>query len=104
MYQNNTINSEEKSNVLVDKTKAGKVSSRGEKKIDNVRYLELLHILEFTKAERVTEWAEVLEYKLDIETNGMNLFRVWFCKARLGPMCNWRRTMKHGTQTQKIVA
>src|SRR5690625_6619390 len=34
----------------------------------------------------------------------MNLFRVWFCKSRFCPMCNWRRTMKHGIQTQKIVA
>jgi len=104
MYQNNTINSEEKSNVLVDKTKSGKVRPWREKKIDNVRYWELLHILEFKKAERVKDCAEVLEYKLDIETNEMNLFRVWFCKSRLCPMCNWRRTMKHGIQTQKIVA
>ena len=64
----------------------------------------MLHILEFKKAERVKDCAEVLEYKLDIETNEMNLFRVWFCKSRLCPMCNWRRTMKHGIQTQKVVA
>src|SRR5699024_11712385 len=32
------------------------------------------------------------------------LYRVWFCKSRLCPMCNWRRTMKHGIQTQKVVA
>lgn len=104
MYQNDTINSEEKSTVLVDKTKSGKVRPWREKKIDNVRYWELLHILEFKKAERVKDCAEVLEYKLDIETNEMNLFRVWFCKSRLCPMCNWRRTMKHGIQTQKVVA
>src|SRR5690625_4769021 len=104
MYDNNNINSEEKSTVLVDKTKSGKVRPWREKKIDNVRYWELLHILEFKKAERVKDCAEVLEYKLDIETNEMNLFRVWFCKSRLCPMCNWRRTMKHGIQTQKVVA
>src|SRR5690625_7405833 len=60
MYQNTTINSEEKSNVLVDKTQSGKVIPWREKKIDNVRYWELLHILEFNKAERVKDCAEVL--------------------------------------------
>src|SRR5699024_11987446 len=30
--------------------------------------------------------------------------RVWFCKSRLCPMCNWRRAMKHGIQSQKVVA
>src|SRR5699024_2512123 len=56
------------------------------------------------KAERVRDCAEILEYKLDIETSEMNLFKVWFCKSRLCPMCNWRRTMKHGIQTQKVIA
>src|SRR5699024_3004493 len=32
------------------------------------------------------------------------LYRVWFCKSRLCPMCNWRRAMKHGIQSQKVVA
>lgn len=57
MYDNNNINSDEKSTVLVDKTKSGKVRPWREKKIDNVRYWELLHILEFKKAERVKEFA-----------------------------------------------
>ncbi|KKI60050.1 hypothetical protein UF68_2316 [Staphylococcus warneri] len=34
-----------------------------EKKIANVDYFELLHILEFKKAERVKDCAEILEYK-----------------------------------------
>src|SRR5699024_4072648 len=27
-----------------------------------------------------------------------------FCKSRLCPMCNWRGAMKHGIQSQKVVA
>ena len=104
MYQNDTINSEEKSTVLVDKTKSGKVRPWREKKLANIEYWELLHILEFKKADRVKECAEVLEYKADKETGEINLANVWFCKSRLCPMCNWRRTMKHGIQTQKVVA
>src|SRR5699024_3466334 len=61
-------------------------------------------ILEFKKAERVKDCAEVLEYKVSYETGEKTLYRVWFCKSRLCPMCNWRRAMKHGIQSQKVVA
>src|SRR5699024_11294954 len=56
------------------------------------------------KAERVKDCAEVLEYKVSYETGEKTLYRVWFCKSRLCPMCNWRRAMKHGIQSQKVVA
>src|SRR5699024_4297692 len=62
------------------------------------------HILEFKKAERVKDCAEILEYKQNRETGERKLYRVWFCKSRLCPMCNWRRAMKHGIQSQKVVA
>src|SRR5690625_1736042 len=104
MCDNNNIYSDEKSSVLVDKTKSGKVRPWREKKIANVDYFELLHILEFKKAERVKDCAEVLEYKQSYETGERNLYKVWFCKSRLCPMCNWRRAMKHGIQSQKVVA
>ncbi|HHX8860552.1 protein rep [Enterococcus faecium] len=88
----------------MDKTKSGKVRPWREKKIANVDYFELLHILEFKKAERVKDCAEILEYKQNRETGERKLYRVWFCKSRLCPMCNWRRAMKHGIQSQKVVA
>src|SRR5699024_11225985 len=75
--------SDEKSRVLVDKTKSGKVRPWREKKIANVDYFELLHILEFKKAERVKDCAEILEYKQNRETGERKLYRVWFCKSRL---------------------
>nr|WP_210146011.1 protein rep [Staphylococcus sp. GDH8C107P] len=104
MCNNNSINSDEKSSVLIDKTKSGKIRPWREKKMANVDYFELLHILEFKKAERVKDCAEVLEYKVSYETGEKTLYRVWFCKSRLCPMCNWRRAMKHGIQSQKVVA
>src|SRR5699024_1488356 len=84
-----------KSSVLIDKTKSGKIRPWREKKMANVDYFELLHILEFKKAERVKDCAEVLEYKVSYETGEKTIYRVWFCKSRLCPMCNWRRAMKH---------
>lgn len=56
------------------------------------------------KAERVGECANILEFKQNQETGERKLYRVWFCKSRLCPMCNWRRAMKHGIQSQKVVA
>src|SRR5699024_126531 len=72
--------------VLIDKTKSGKIRPWREKKMANVDYFELLHILEFKKAERVKDCAEVLEYKVSYETGEKTLYRVWFCKSRLCPM------------------
>src|SRR5699024_3660935 len=103
MCNNNSINSDEISNLLIhkkkngkkNKTKSKKIRPWREKKMANVDYFELLHILEFKKAERVKDCAEVLEYKVSYETGEKTLYRVWFCKSRLCPMCNWRRAMKH---------
>lgn len=101
---NNTTNRSEKSRVLVDKTKNGNVRPWREKKIASVDYFQLLHILEMKKSERVRDCANVLEYRQDRLTGERDLYKVWFCKSRLCPMCNWRRAMKHGIQSQKVVA
>src|SRR5699024_12786164 len=82
---------------------SGKIRPWREKKMANVDYFELLHIIEFKKAERVKDCAEVLEYKVSYETGEKTLYRMWFCKCRLCPMCIWKRAMKHGIQSQKLV-
>src|SRR5699024_3410989 len=100
----NSINSEEKSSVRSKKTKSRKIRSWRKKKMANLDYFKLLHILKFKKGERVKDCAKVLEYKVSYGTGEKTLYRVWFCKSRLCPMCNWRRAMKHGIQSQKVVA
>src|SRR5699024_12490136 len=104
MSNNNSSKYDEKSSVLIDKTRSGKIRPWREKKIENVDYFYLLHIPECNKAERVKDGEEVLEYKVSYESGEKTLYRVWFCKSRLCPMCNWRRAMKHGIQSQKVVA
>src|SRR5699024_8716935 len=69
-----------------------------------VDYFELLHIFEFKKAERVKDCAEVLEFKVSYETVEKTLYRVWFCKSRLCPMCDWSSSMMHGIHSYKVVA
>src|SRR5699024_12836247 len=90
MCNNNSINSDEKSSVLIDKTKSGKIRPWREKKMANVDYFELLHILEFKKAERVKDCAEVLEYKVSYETGRSE-------ERRVGKECRtrgWRWSYK----------
>src|SRR5699024_5916756 len=98
MCNNNSINSDEKSSVLIDKTKSGKIRPWREKKMANVDYFELLHILEFKKADGENERDEILDYEVSDETGDKTLYRVWVRKSRRWPMCNWRRGMKHGIQ------
>src|SRR5699024_12619503 len=101
MCNNNSINSDEKSSVLIDKTKSGKIRPWREKKMANVDYFELLHILEFKKAERVKDCAEVLEYKVRYDRGEKKLYRVWFCKSRLCEMYKWMRAMMHHMKSHK---
>lgn len=102
MYHDNSIKTGNGARVLVDKTKTGKERPWRMKKISNVKYYELLHILEFKKASRVAECGQVLEFAVD-EDGNKRLARAWFCKSRMCAMCNWRRTMKHSYQSMKVV-
>lgn len=104
MCINHTINPDEKASVLIDKTKSGKERPWKDKKIDSISYFELLHILEFKKAERVRDCGNVLEFKADEDLGYLKLYKAWFCKSRLCSLCNWRRAMKHSFQSKKIVA
>src|SRR5699024_1106860 len=56
MCNNNSINSDEKSSVLIDKTKSGKIRTWREKKMANVDYFELLNILEVIKQKQTVRW------------------------------------------------
>lgn len=85
-----------------DVTKTGKVRPWKEKKTSNVSYAEILQILEFKKAKNVGECGQILEFK-PTDLGYLKLYRAWFCKSKLCPICNWRRSMKNSAQTQKIV-
>ena len=99
---NNSIVSEDKSSVFIDKTKTGKVRPWQERKIDSVSYSELLLILEFKKAERVKDCGVILQFKAS-DTGHLKLFKAWFCKSPLCSLCNWRRAMKHSAQSKTII-
>lgn len=88
--------------VMRDFSKNGKEQPWQKRKIENVKYADYLEILEFKKAHKVKECAEVLEFKID-DNGEKKLYRVWFCKSRLCPLCSWRRAKKAAFQLQQIL-
>lgn len=53
------------------------------------------------KAEKVYECGNYLVFKM--KDGKMKLYKAYFCKVRLCPMCNWRRSLKVAAQNKAIV-
>src|SRR5699024_4052007 len=53
------------------------------------------------KAERMYECGNYFVFKM--KDGRLKLYQAYFCKARLCPMCNWRRSLKIAFQNKKIV-
>lgn len=53
------------------------------------------------KAARMTECANVLSFRKTADK--LKLFQAYFCKVRLCPMCNWRRSLKIAFHNKQIV-
>lgn len=90
------------SEVFKDVTTNGKVRPWRERKIENVRYAEYLSILEFKRAHDVRGCGEILRFRKIGEHS--KLYQTWFCKKRLCPLCNWRKSMKNSSQLKQIIA
>lgn len=104
MYQNNNIETSEKSTteILVDKTKSGKERDwKGKKKrsLLTADHFEVAGL--HSKAERMKDCATQLVFKHTGEA--LKLYQAWFCKVRLCPMCNWRRSLKIAYHNKRIV-
>lgn len=53
------------------------------------------------KAERMYDCGNYLVFKM--ADGRLKLYQAYFCKARLCPMCNWRRSLKIAFQNKKII-
>jgi plasmid rolling circle replication initiator protein Rep len=104
MYKNNSIETLEKSTtkILEDKTKSGKERDWKGKKRRSVLTAEHFQIAGLhSKAERMIDCANQLVFKHTGEM--LKLYQAWFCKVRLCPMCNWRRSLKIAYHNKRIV-
>lgn len=89
--------------ILKDIRKNGKVFDWRGKKIKNRYYAEILDILHFKKANNVKDCADELVFKVTDE-GFLRLHQVWFCKSKLCPLCNWRRSLKMSYQNEEIIS
>lgn len=84
-----------------DISKIGKDRKWKERKLQNIEYAKRLEILGYKAFANAYQCAEVLKFK---ELEGqLRLHQAWFCKSKLCPICNWRRSMKYGVQLGQII-
>lgn len=98
--ENNGLNQDNK--VLKDKRPSGKINDWQGKKRMNQEYAEILDVLHYLKASKVSTCADVLRFKVT-DTGHLKLYQTWFCKSRLCPVCSWRRSILHAYQVKQIV-
>jgi plasmid rolling circle replication initiator protein Rep len=104
MYKNNNIEPLDKATtkILEDKTKSGKERDWKGKKRRSLLTAEHFRLAGLhSKAERMSDCANQLVFKHTGEA--LKLYQAWFCKVRLCPMCNWRRSLKIAYHNKRIV-
>lgn len=89
--------------VLKDLTKNGKERPWSEKKQMSQQTAGIFEEAALlSKAERMKTCADFLTFNKTDE-GGLKLNQTFFCKVRLCPMCNWRRSMKLALENKKVV-
>lgn len=104
---NNTINRDKdyscSHEVLKDTDSRGKERDwKGKKKRSLLMADHHAEVEELVKkAERMYDCGNYLVFKM--KDSRLKLYQAYFCKARLCPMCNWRRSLKIAFQNKKII-
>lgn len=90
--------------ILHDVTKAGKDRKWKERKEASIRHANRMEKLGYKDSvvERSMSCAEILKFHAD-PIKGLKLYQAFFCKNKLCPMCNWRRSMKYSWQSKEIL-
>nr|WP_253896521.1 protein rep [Streptococcus gallolyticus] len=90
--------------ILLDKNKKGKDRNWRGRKILSLKLADIFKELGYkeTLVERVSSCGDVLRF-VRLEDGTLKLYQAYFCKNKLCPMCNWRRSMKYAYQTSQIV-
>lgn len=91
-----------KSQVLVDKSNSGKKRNWALHKL-NSSYIALAYEeIDPRKSERMKECAQWLAFKRK-DDGSLNLHDARFCRVRLCPICQWRRSLKTFAQMSKVL-
>ena len=88
---------------FLDKNSKGKDKKWRQRKLNNIALGDDFKKLQIEKvSNNVFSCAERLEYKVNTD-GSISLNKVWFCKNKLCPICNWRRALKHSYQASSVL-
>lgn len=88
---------------FLDKNSKGKDKKWRQRKLNNIALGDDFKKLQIEKVgNQVFSCAERLEYKVNTD-GSISLNKVWFCKNKLCPICNWRRALKHSYQASNVL-
>lgn len=90
------------SDVLMDRSPSGRVRPWAEKKERNMLLADVYGEIDPKKAVRLRECAEFLAFGTTVEGR-LKLKRANFCRLRLCPICQWRKSLKAYSQMRKIL-
>lgn len=82
--------------ILVDKNSRGKERDWRGRKILSLKLADIFKELQYKKTfvERVISCGDTLQF-IQNQDGTLKLYQAYFCKNKLCPMCNWRRSMKY---------
>lgn len=90
--------------VILEDVKRGKSIPWKEKKIKSLKVSDSFKRLKYIKkSNRIKYCGSYLEFIKNIETNEKKLYSANFCKERLCPMCQWRKSLKVFHQVSRIM-
>lgn len=93
---------EVKSQVLVDKSTTGKERRWADHKSDNTYIAAAYDGVDPRKAERLRDCANWLSFYRK-EDGSLKLHDARFCRVRLCPICQWRRSLKTFAQMSQVL-
>ena len=88
--------------ILVDKNSRGKDRNWRGRKILSLKLADIFKELQYKDSliERVATCGDTLRF-IRREDGSLKLYQAYFCKNKLCPMCNWRRSMKDCRRSYK---
>ncbi|MGT2625547.1 protein rep [Streptococcus thoraltensis] len=104
--QDQSLSNEVKSDqtILIDTNSKGKDRNWRGRKIMSLKLADIFKELGYRQSliDRLSSCGEVLKF-VQQDDGSLRLYQAYFCKNKLCPMCNWRRSMKYSYQTSRIV-
>lgn len=90
--------------ILVDTNAKGKDRNWRGRKMMSLKLADIFKELGYRQSliDRLSSCGEVLKF-IQQDDGSLRLYQAYFCKNKLCPMCNWRRSMKYSYQTSRIV-